>query len=101
VNSYALTAAAAADLRQIARHTLKQWGTEQATRYITSLNLAFENLAAYPETGRPVSEVRQGYFRFESGSHAVFYRKQAPGILIVRVLHQRMEPGRHLRNDTI
>jgi toxin ParE1/3/4 len=95
VNSYALTVAAAADLRQITRHTIKQWGTEQAERYIGSLHLTFQNLAMHPETGRAVSE-RQGYLRIESGSHAVFYRKQERGILIVRVLHQKMEPMRHL-----
>ncbi len=96
MSSYALSNAAAADLRQIARHTVQQWGTEQAKRYIHSLNLAFENLAMFPETGRAASDIRQGYFRFDSGSHAVLYRKAASGILIVRVLHQRMQPEQHL-----
>jgi toxin ParE1/3/4 len=77
-------------------HTIKQWGIEQAKRYIHSLTLAFDNLATFPETGRAASDIRQGYFRFDSGSHAVFYRKAAPGILIMRVLHQRMQPEHHL-----
>lgn len=57
----------------------------------------FESLVAFPDTGRPFIE-RKGYFRIESGSHVVFYRKKFPGILIVRVLHQQMEPRRHIQS---
>lgn len=92
---YTLTQAADVDLEQIARYTEKRWGYAQAEAYLLTFEAAFMNLAVYPDTGRPVLE-RAGYFRIESGSHVVFYRKQATGVLIVRVLHQRMEPRRHL-----
>jgi toxin ParE1/3/4 len=39
---------------------------------------------------------RAGYFQIESASHAIFYRKTDTGILIVRVLHERMDFKRHL-----
>ena len=101
MTDYALTGAADADLEQIAYHTTERWGLQQAEAYLLALHYAFENLVAFPDAGKAVHELRQGYYRYESGSHAVFYRKQAPGVLIVRVLHQRMEPRRHLRSTTI
>lgn len=97
MNSYALTKAAEADLRQIARHTLRQWGADQVKTYMSALDRAFENLAVYPDAGRSAGNLREGYFRFESQRHAVFYRKTANGILIVRVLHQKMEPTRDIK----
>jgi plasmid stabilization system protein ParE len=35
----------------------------------------------------------------ESGQHVVFYREEAGGILISRILHQRMLPERHAMDD--
>lgn len=92
---YALTGAADADLAEIARYTAKRWGYDQAETYLLALEAAFVQLAAFPDTGRPFTD-REGYFRIESGSHSVFYRKEPPGAVIVRVLHQRMEPRRHI-----
>ncbi len=95
MTGYALTRAADADLAEIARYTAQRWGYGQAETYLLSLEVVFESLSAFPDTGRPFSE-REGYFRIESGSHVVFYRKEPPGVLIVRVLHQQMEPRRHI-----
>jgi toxin ParE1/3/4 len=95
VSGYTLTQAADADLADIARYTVGRWGYEQAETYLLAFEDAFQKLAAFPDTGRPIEE-RAGYFRHERGSHAIFYRKEPEGILIVRVLHQRMEPRRHL-----
>ena len=95
MDNYALTQAAAGDIRQITRHSLKDWGLNRAKTYIDSLHVTFEKLAAFPDAGRAF-EGRPGYLRLESGGHAVFYRKIKGGILIVRVLHQRMEPQQHL-----
>jgi len=96
VPSYALSKAADADLEQIARHSIEQWGFARAETYLMTLHQAFDHLATYPDLGRSIDDIRQGYLRFENESHAVFYRKEAPGILIVRVLHQRMQPEQHL-----
>lgn len=95
MTGYTLTKAADADLAEVARFTVERWGYRQAETYLLAFDDAFQWLAASPDTGRPFME-REGYFRYETGSHVVFYRKQASGILIVRVLHQRMEPRRYL-----
>lgn len=64
-------------------------GAYQVKTYIASLDRAFENLAAYPDAGRWVNNLREGYLRFKSEQHAVFYQKTGNGILVVRVLHQK------------
>ena len=93
---YQLTEAAAGDLEGIARHSTQQWGFPRAEAYVLALHRALEMLAAYPEAGRDVGALRAGYLRFEHERHSIFYRKTDTGILVVRVLHQRMQPKRHL-----
>ncbi|HBK07703.1 MAG TPA: hypothetical protein DDZ81_17930 [Acetobacteraceae bacterium] len=53
-------------------------------------------LAEFPEIGRDASHVRPGYRKIETASHSVFYRNTPVGVVIVRVLHQRMDFARHL-----
>ncbi|MGO4335377.1 type II toxin-antitoxin system RelE/ParE family toxin [Labrys sp. KB_33_2] len=55
---------------------------------------AFEGLAAGAKTGRPV-EIREGYLKYNVGSHIVFYRRMEQIIDIIRILHQRMDIGPH------
>jgi plasmid stabilization system protein ParE len=35
----------------------------------------------------------------EQGSHVVFYRKEAGGILVSRILHKSMLPEKHAFDD--
>jgi toxin ParE1/3/4 len=44
--------------------------------------------------GRPCPKVKPGYRRVEYGRHVLFYRAEADGVFIVRVLHGRMLPGK-------
>jgi plasmid stabilization system protein ParE len=37
--------------------------------------------------------------RHEHGKHVVFYRQERGGILVSRILHQRMLPEKHAIND--
>jgi len=82
------------DLRSIIRYTMKTWGTDQARRYSRGLLDCFELLAKNPSLGRRCDAIRHGLQRFEFGKHVVFYLSQPDGILIVRVLHQRMLPAK-------
>ena len=84
---------AAADLLSIADYTLRTWGGAQAGRYIGELETCCQMLADNPMLGRSCDDVRPGLRRMEHGKHVVFYRLQkAGGILVVRILHQRMLP---------
>lgn len=83
------------DLEEIWLHTFNIWSPEQADRYHNAIVDAFGDLAARKKTGRPV-DVREGYFKYPVGAHLVFYRFTESGLVVVRVLHQRMDVGRHL-----
>ncbi len=96
MSNYTLSGEADADIENIAEASLQQWGLAQAERYILGLHEMFHMLAAFPDLGRDVSHIRAGYRTAETASHSVFYRKTESGVLIVRVLHQRMDFGRHL-----
>ena len=96
MGSYALSEEADADITHIARASIDQWGFARAELYILSLHAAFERLVDFPDMGRDAGHIRAGTMRLESAHHVVFYRKSSIGILILRVLHQRMDFKRHL-----
>ena len=86
---------AEADLLGIGAHTLRTWGEDQAIRYLDDLEACCQMLADNPMLGRACDDVRPGLRRMERGRHVVFYREDTGGILVSRILHQRMLPERH------
>ncbi len=90
--TFTLTNKAFADLKYIGRYTLEQWGREQRNLYLTMLDAAFRQLAANPLTGKDCSDIRNGYRKFNAGSHVIFYRQLSGATIeIVRILHGRMD----------
>jgi toxin ParE1/3/4 len=85
---------AKADLLHITKYTLRTWGEAQATRYLASMERCAKMLARNPALGRRCDSVRPGLHRFENGQHVLFYRLVSDGILVIRILHQRMLPDR-------
>lgn len=80
-------------------HTPGDWPipVEQAEEYLRELQSAIERVAANPRIGRACDEIRPGYRKSSVGSHTLFYRVTAEGIVdVVRVLHQRMVTERQL-----
>jgi toxin ParE1/3/4 len=53
-------------------------------------------VADNPSFGADYSFVRDDLRRYECISHAIYYRRTASGILVLRILHGRMDPGHHL-----
>lgn len=89
---YELTPAAEADLREIARSTLRQWGAEQQRRYARLLETCFCGIAdgstrskafsaRYPQVQVTRCEHHDVFFLYPAG--------QKP--LIIAVLHERMD----------
>ncbi|MBV8291482.1 MAG: type II toxin-antitoxin system RelE/ParE family toxin [Mycobacterium sp.] len=97
MSRYVLSPAAQADLEQIWDYTNDHWGVDQAEEYLREVQRAIERAAANPRIGRDCDEIRPGYRKLAAGSHTLFYRVNAEGIIeVVRVLHQRMDVDRHL-----
>jgi toxin ParE1/3/4 len=92
---FRLSRRAEADLLGIGEFTLRKWGKSQASRYIDELETCCEMLADNPALGRPCDHVRPGLRRHERGKHVLFYRPERNGLLVSRILHQRMLPERH------
>ncbi len=92
MGNYGLSRRADAEVAAIAEDS----GLARAERHIMALHGTFSLLAEFPDLGRGAGHVRAGYRKIDSGSHSVFYQKTDGGVLIVRVLHQRMDFDRHL-----
>jgi toxin ParE1/3/4 len=94
--AYELSQAADRDLTEIYVYSFQQFGEAQADAYLVALGECMAQLAEAPRLGRAIDHLRSGYRRFEHQSHVIFYRVVDRGILVVRVLHERMDPVRNL-----
>ncbi|WP_342239461.1 type II toxin-antitoxin system RelE/ParE family toxin [Inquilinus sp. OTU3971] len=92
---YQLTPLAEADLEEIWLYTFRNWSMEQADSYHRDLVAAMEGLAAGRKLGRKV-DVCPGYLKYAVGAHIVYFREVDAEIVVVRVLHGRMDVRRHL-----
>ena len=93
---YRLAPEARRDLEGIWLYTLEEWGLEQANHYTDELTDGFAQLAVGPQLGTACGHIRTGYRRSRVGRHVVYYRTTDYGIAVVRILHDRMLPTRHL-----
>ncbi len=93
---YRLSPAAQGDLDGIFDYTVTQWGLEQAVRYTQALEAACADLAEAPSQGQDCGHIRPGYRRRAAEHHFIYYRITDYGIAVMRILHERMLPSRHL-----
>ncbi|MBS0613618.1 MAG: type II toxin-antitoxin system RelE/ParE family toxin [Proteobacteria bacterium] len=93
---FVLAPRAQADLDDIWDYTVDRWGLDQAETYTRQLWKDIATVAKRPSLGRECLEVRQGYRKYPSGLHVLFYRTTTDGIDIVRILHERMDYERHI-----
>ncbi len=97
MNGYRLSRKAVADLSGIWDYTAERWGIEQAERYAEGIRDTCEALASGQQCGQDARHVRPGYRRQLAGAHVLFFRVLDDGCIdVVRILHQRMDAGRHL-----
>lgn len=105
-----------ADMALVLRSSEAMHGAEARVRYRALLTAAMRRIAADPhgratvDHGELVEGVRSFHIRHSRGEsreeavgdpvHVIFYRAREPGFVeIVRVLHERMEPGRHVKDS--
>jgi toxin ParE1/3/4 len=87
-----LTEPAELDFRDIFSYTLQQWGDQQAALYSAKIDAAFDIIMRNPNVGIR----RHGALVYPVGKHKIFYRIHEPTLYIIRILHHRMDPARHL-----
>jgi toxin ParE1/3/4 len=93
---YALSPAAKQDLKKIWRYSAKNWDTDQADLYLSNLYKSMQVLGARPSLGRACDKIRLGYYKYNSGSHCIFFRILDNGIDVIRILHERMDFRQYL-----
>ena len=83
--------AALADLDRIHDTTAEMWGLAQAEHYLSQLRAAVERVVQHPHSGRVYDVAATEYRAVSSGRHLIFYRLDLDTIVVVRILHDRMD----------
>lgn len=89
--------AAKADLKDIYQYGLRQWGQAQSEAYLEILKVKFWSLTEQPLIGTERPELLAGMRSLPIESHILFYRVTTTNVEIIRVLHGRQDPARHLK----
>jgi toxin ParE1/3/4 len=94
---FTLSPAARADMEGIWDCTAVNWGETQAEQYTRDILAACVAIANGAAISRSAEDIRPGYRKLSVGSHLLFFRMTDETTFdIVRILHQRMDPLRHL-----
>ena len=89
---YDLTPAAEADVREIARYTLRQWGARQQQRYAHQLSACFRRIAEGRARSKTFSERFPQVRVARCQHHYVFYvHPEGQKPLMLAVLHEQMD----------
>lgn len=91
-----LSPKAQADLDSIWEFTVQRWDIGQAEGYMRALGETMKLLTVSPHLGRSIEDIREGYFKFPTASHIIFYRVTPGTIEVIRILHKSMDVEPHL-----
>ncbi len=92
---YKLTKLAVEDFSSIYDYTFHRFGERQADAYTESLESFLNSVANMPSLGRDYPSFPD-IMRIEFQKHAIFYKREHMGILVIRILHQQMHYMQHL-----
>lgn len=92
-----LSPAAQSDMSDIWDFTAERWGEDQAERYTQRLRGTLTELAASRPTSRSAEDVAPGYRKCLAGSHIAYFRIAADDLIVIRILHQSMDPETQFR----
>ncbi len=89
--------AAKSDLKEIYQYGLRQWGHAQSENYLSTIKNQFWLLTQQPLIGTQRPELLPDARSLPINSHTLFYRVTTTRVEIIRVLHGRQDPQRHLK----
>jgi toxin ParE1/3/4 len=90
-----LTEIARTDLKSIQRYSQRIWGAQRTEQYMGALRDTMKALTTGTIVSRERNDVRPGLSIVASGRHCIFFEGDESRILVVRVLHDRMDHRRH------
>ena len=85
------------DLKKIYPYGAMNWGASRASSYLDSLKNHFWSLSEHPKMGIERDELLSAMRSLAVSSHIIFYRTKRQKIEIVRILHARQDPQRHIK----
>lgn len=83
------------DIEKILDYSVREWGRSKAYSYISILESRVYALAENPKVGICRNELAAGVLSFPIDKHVVFYFCTKGELVVLRVLHQSMDPVRH------
>lgn len=92
-----ITSAAKTDLKNIYLYGIRQWGQAQSDHYLEIIKNQFWSLTEQPLMGVDRPELLPGARSLPVESHTLYYRVTTSSVEIIRVLHGRQDPQRHLK----
>jgi len=84
------------DLEEIWSYTFKKWSLEQADYYVVEIHKGIENLSINPSIAKTVQYNNNEYLKHKINLHYAFCRIENNELIVVRLLHERMDFLRHL-----
>jgi len=84
------------DLNDIFKYSFENFGEEQAEKYYDGLEDRLTDILNKTAHSTDWSDARPDMRRVNYEHHAIFYRRDGDDVIIIRVLHQKMDIFRHL-----
>ncbi|WP_200796916.1 type II toxin-antitoxin system RelE/ParE family toxin [Vibrio quintilis] len=91
-----LAPVAQSDLKHIWQFGVDNWGVTKSNQYIDAIKSAFLTLMKQPSIGLERPGLLQDLRSHSVKSHTIFYRVLTDRVEIIRILHNRQDPGLHL-----
>lgn len=96
LSGYRLSPRAQQDLEEIWFYTFQQWSLTQADSYVSDLLSACKGLATGERAGVNAEDIRNGYYKYFTGSHSIYFKISGKYLDVIRILHQSRDIGTHL-----
>ncbi len=96
MSKYILSTEAQNSLRKIQIYSTKNFGKERTRQYLTDIRKRMKALAENPSRGIIREDLKVGYHSDFIGSHTIYYKIQSTYIDVIDILHQSMDPTKHI-----
>ncbi len=92
-----ITRQAKAELAAIQSYTIRNYGHQQARKYLASIRKSCQLIQANPRIGYHKVDFKEPTYAFLIEKHVLYYSFDDKHIFLLAVLHQSMLPKNHLK----
>jgi toxin ParE1/3/4 len=84
------------DLEEIWLYTFQTWSIQQADFYQDQLYYGMQLLSENNKIAKNISLNAQAYLYYKVNHHYIFFRIENKQLIVIRILHEKMDFVRHL-----